>query len=78
MKDLFGIIEPKFRGAPESYPQAKARLRGKGCPLCGSHLLLPIMSEPAIVWKAHCNHCGSEVPIVVLLNRDAWRKTAKL
>jgi hypothetical protein len=64
--------DPKWRNAPEDIKQAEAAIVGLQCPMCYSPLLLPINRPPIPVWKVHCNHCATEIPIVVLLNRVAW------
>jgi hypothetical protein len=72
-EDFSGTIcDPKWRNAPEDIKQAEAAIVGLQCPMCYSPLLLPIIRPPIPVWKVHCNHCATEIPIVVLLNRVAW------
>lgn len=66
------IADPKWRNAPQDIKQAEAAIVGLQCPMCYSTLLLPIIRPPANVWKVHCNHCATEIPIVVLINRVAW------
>lgn len=65
--------DPKWRNVPTTKRQAERAVEGKLCLVCGSPLLLPIIRPPIDVWKVHCNHCGTEMPIAVLLNRKAWK-----
>lgn len=48
------------------------------CVLCQSKLLVAIKRPPIDAFRVHCNHCGSEVPIAVMINRAAWTITARL
>lgn len=69
---------PRWRNTPRCFEEAKDALENAGpCLACGARLLLPIVRPPVEIWKAHCNHCGSEVPLAVMLNREHWQKSAK-
>lgn len=68
-------IRTKFNGAPEDINQAIASVRGKKCPVCKSKLLGVIKRHE---YTAHCNHCGSQYLVFVLLNQEAWKVTAKI
>ena len=82
-------IQSKWNDVPMTKEEAEAALKRQPCCLaCGSQMLLPLVrppidtvrrfSAPSVhVWRAHCNHCGSEVPIAVMLNNEAWRVTAQ-
>ena len=60
---------------PRDKMEADSMIAGKECPVCSSHLLLPIKRDP-LPWRAHCNHCGSEVQIHVLCDLEKWRQRA--
>ncbi len=74
---LLQAIKSKFDGVPRDYDAALELLKTRCCALCGSRLLVAIHRHE-LVWNAHCNHCGSEVPFAVLLNQKAWRLTARI
>lgn len=65
--------DPKWNGSPETSDEAAEAIKGKLCIICGSNLLLELIRRPRPDWIAHCNHCGSEVMIAVMLNRVAWK-----
>lgn len=72
-------IKTKWKKAPKldaNLMSVKRLLRGGRCLLCDSTLLLPIIRH--LLWKVHCNHCGSEYSFGVLLNQKAWRICAKM
>lgn len=74
IEDFSGTIcDPKWRNAPQDKHEADMAVIGKHCIVCGSQSLLPIIRPPIPVWKVHCNHCATEMPIVVILNRKAWK-----
>lgn len=70
----------KWKNYPKTYAGAKAALSESGgcaCVVCGrKHLVLPITRPPSDNWRVHCNHCGSEVPLAVVMNLKAWRVLA--
>lgn len=66
-------MKGKWKGNPKDFDQAKTALIGKCCIVCGSPLILAIIRPPIPEWKMHCNHCGTEMNIAVLLNRKAWK-----
>jgi hypothetical protein len=63
----------KWRNMPKSKQEAELVVAGRRCIVCNSPLLLPFIRPPIHVWKVHCNHCATEMPIVVLLNLEAWK-----
>lgn len=63
----------KWRDMPKNKDEADMALLGKRCLVCGSSLLLATNRPPIDIWKVHCNHCATEMPIAVLLNREAWK-----
>lgn len=65
--------DPKWLNNPENVQECDAVLKGKVCLVCGSPLLVPFFRPPINVYKAHCNHCASEIPITVMLNPEAWK-----
>jgi hypothetical protein len=76
---LKAAIQQKWDDTPVTLEQAKAVLARPACSAClacGSKLVLPISRPPIDAYRAHCNHCGSEIPIAVMLNREAWQVTA--
>lgn len=74
IEDFSGTTcDPKWRMSPEDKQEAEFLIAGRKCLVCGSPLLLPIIRPPINVWKVHCNHCATEMPIVVLINRKAWK-----
>lgn len=72
-------IAKKFSCAPKSRDEADnwIRIRALRCVACGSDMLLTILRRPMPDWRAHCNFCGSEYPVFVLLNRGAWQTLGK-
>lgn len=64
---------PKWRGNPKDKHEADMAVIGKHCIVCGYPVLIPIVRSPVPDWKYHCNHCGAEMLIAVLLNRKAWK-----
>ena len=75
---LIRTMSQKWKGAPKSHLEAGVALTDRKCPMCRSDMLLSIIRPPSETWRAHCNHCGSEFPIAVILNREAWRLTARI
>lgn len=74
IEDFSGTIcDPKWRSEPHNQHEAEMALIGKHCIVCGSPMLLPIIRPPIDQWKVHCNHCATEMPIAVLINRKAWK-----
>lgn len=67
------LRDPKWMCLPDVKSEADKVLLGKRCPACNSPYLLPLKRLPVPDWKAHCNSCGSEFLIAVILNRDAWQ-----
>lgn len=65
--------DPKWRGYPRNKHEAEMAIIGKYCIVCGSPMLIPVVRPPIPDWKVHCNHCGTEMLIAVLLNRKAWK-----
>ncbi len=63
----------RFNGNPRTAGEIKTALHGARCPVCSSDLLIGVYRPPIPDCKAHCNHCGTELPIFVLLNQKAWR-----
>ena len=68
---------PKWNGTPTDKHEAEMALIGKHCIVCGAPMLLALIRPPRPEWLAHCNHCGTEMLIVVLLNRRVWREAWK-
>jgi hypothetical protein len=66
----------KWANCPTDKFDADIALIGRHCIACGSTMLLAIIQPPVNVWRVHCNHCAAEIPIVVLLNRGAWKRDA--
>ena len=74
IEDFSGTIcDPKWRDTPLTKDEAESVLVDKCCPICESNLLLPLLRPPKPDWLVHCNHCGSEMLIAVLLNQEAWK-----
>lgn len=72
-------VRSKWSGDPKGMMAAWNVTRGrqaKPCIVCGSKLVLPVLRLGP--WLVHCNHCGSEIPIAVMLNRQAWRITERI
>lgn len=72
-------IQQKWDNTPLTLAQAKVVLERSDCSAClacGSRMILPIYRPPIEAYLAHCNHCGSEIPLAVMLNRSAWQVTA--
>jgi len=65
--------DPKWKNAPKNKDEAKQIAFGKHCLTCGSDMLVYFIRPPIDVWKVHCNHCATEMPIAVLINRQAWK-----
>ncbi len=61
-------------GSPKTFHQAKMAVIGKYCIVCGCPALLAILRPPIPNWLVHCNHCSTEMPIAVLLNRKALKE----
>ncbi len=72
-------IQNKWFGVPTSKSEADIFISTRPlCLCCGSDLLVALVRPPIDAWRVHCNYCGSEVPIAVMLNNDAWRITAQI
>ncbi len=72
-------IKSKWLDTPTIIEDAERALqRHPECVACGSTLLLPLLRPPIDAYRVHCNHCGSEIPMAVMLNREAWRITAQM
>ncbi len=72
-------IAQRWGGTPVTLEAAADALKDyPACIACGSHLLVAIKRPPVDAFRAHCNHCGSEIPIAVMINREAWQVTAIL
>lgn len=67
----------KWLNAPKSKSAADQAIKSKWCPICSSKLLLALVRPPLVDWRVHCNHCGMEVAIAVLINREAWTQIAR-
>ncbi len=63
----------KWIGSSKTWSQAKMAVIGKHCIACGSPALLAMLRIDTD-WLVHCNHCSTEMPIAVLLNRKAWKE----
>jgi len=71
-------IRSKWNNVPTTKEEAESALKRQPCCLaCGSQMLIPLVRPPIKAWSVHCNHCGSEIPIAVMLNNEAWRVTAE-
>jgi len=71
-------IQGKWDDVPTTKEEAEAALKRQPfCLACGSQMLIPLVRPPIDAWRVHCNHCGSEIPIAVMLNNEAWRVTAQ-
>jgi len=70
--------DPRWISNPSDHASALKALEGRTCPVCGSNLLRAIIHPTARVWDAHCNNCGSKIPVVVILNREEWIRSASL
>jgi hypothetical protein len=76
MKRKTNKTDPKWLNEPSDYSEAEKAVKGRPCPLCAARMLISIIRYPLQNWRAHCNHCGSEFLIAVLLNRKAWKESA--
>lgn len=78
---LKAAIQQKWDGTPTTLAEAwsvLARPHCSACLACGSDMLVPIVRPPIDAYRVHCNHCGSEIPIAVMLNQEAWKTTANM
>lgn len=77
--EIRSITDAKWDNSPRNLLEANKAIHGKECPVCGCPLLLlAITRKPFPDWRVHCDHCGSEMLIAVLINREAWNEAWKL
>lgn len=63
---------------PTNKQEAEEAIKEKTCFFCGSPLLIVFVRKPALEhWKVHCNTCGTEIAIGVMLNANRWRAMVK-
>jgi transcription elongation factor Elf1 len=62
-----------WKGQPKTADEARIALSEETCPICNAKMLVSIVRQPNTDWKAHCNCCGMEVTIAVILNRAEWQ-----
>ena len=75
---ILETIRGKWNGAPKTLKAAEKLCKAGSCIICNSRLLVAFRRYHDSPWIAHCNHCASQVPLAVMLNREAWKITAKI